>query len=97
MFFKKKSPALPSVRIEDGGAVLYEGLLKDLPIKEAVILEKSVHFFDDPEPCYIHRNAVRMRLTQELLEELISSPDGVPGANLLAWADFSHIERCTLL
>lgn len=36
MFFRKKSaaPALPSVRILSGDKIVYEGLLKDIPIKE---------------------------------------------------------------
>lgn len=59
MFFKKKAaaPALPSVRIRSGKKVIYEGLLKDIPIKEKVLIEKSIYFFDDPEPCFIHRDA----------------------------------------
>ena len=31
---------------------------------------KSIAFFDDPDPCYIHRSAVRVRLTEELLREI---------------------------
>ena len=47
MFFKKKTaaPALPSVRIRSGEKVIYEGLLKDIPIKEKVLIEKSIYFF----------------------------------------------------
>ena len=73
LFKKKSSPApLPSVRVLAGERVLYEGKLKDIPLKETVILEKSVHFFNDPEPCYIHRGAVRVRLTEELHQELLA-------------------------
>ena len=40
MFFKKKAaaPALPSVCIRSGEKVIYEGLLKDIPIKEEVLI-----------------------------------------------------------
>ena len=99
MFFRKKSaaPALPSVRILAGDNVVYEGLLKDLPIKETVLIEKSISFFDDPEPCFIHRNAVRVRLTEELHQELLCENDAKPGPLLISYADFSGITSCELL
>ena len=67
LFQKKKS--LPSLLLMKDGETLYDGLLKDVPLKEEIILKKSVEFFDDPEPCHIHRSAVRVRLISELLEE----------------------------
>ena len=99
MFFKKKSaaPALPSVRILAGDNVVYEGLLKDLPIKETVLIEKSISFFDDPEPCFIHRNAVRVRLTEELHQELLCENNPNPGPLLISYADLSDITSCELL
>lgn len=47
MFFKKKAaaPALPSVRIRSGKKVIYEGLLKDIPIKEKVLIGKKYLLF----------------------------------------------------
>lgn len=42
----------------------------EIPIKESVIINKSIQFFNDPEPCYIHRGAVSMRINEELMEEL---------------------------
>lgn len=54
--------------------LLYEGLWNELPLAENVILEKSIEFFDDKEPCAIHRSAVHVRLLAEL-EQLFSSPD----------------------
>lgn len=98
MFFnKKKSPDLPSVCIRSNNGILYEGLLKDIPIRENIIIEKSIRFFDDPEPCFIHRNAVRVRLTQELHQELLSKNNETPGPLLLSYADFTDIESCRLL
>ena len=55
-------------------ALLYEGFWDELPIAEKVIIEKSIEFFDDREPCVIHRTAVHVRLMAEL-EQLLSSPD----------------------
>ena len=99
MFFRKKSaaPALPSVRILAGDNVVYEGLLKDLPIKETVLIEKSISFFDDPEPCFIHRNAVRVRLTEELHTELLCENNPNPGPLLISYANLSGITSCELL
>ena len=99
MFFKKKTaaPALPSVRIRSGEKVIYEGLLKDIPIKEKVLIEKSIYFFDDPEPCFIHRDAVRVRLTDELHKELLGETSGKPGGLLLTYADLPDITSCVLL
>ena len=99
MFFRKKSaaPALPSVRILAGNHVVYEGLLKDIPIKETVLIEKSIYFFDDPEPCFIHRDAVRVRLTEELHQELLRENNAKPGPLLISYADLSGITSCELL
>ncbi len=55
-------------------ALLYEGFWDELPLAEKVIIEKSIEFFDDREPCVIHRTAVHVRLMAEL-EQLLSSPD----------------------
>ena len=87
MFFKKKTaaPALPSVRIRSGEKVIYEGLLKDIPIKEKVLIEKSIYFFDDPEPCFI------------LHQELLGETSGKPGGLLLTYADLPDITSCVLL
>ena len=99
MFFKKKAaaPALPSVCIRSGEKVIYEGLLKDIPIKEEVLIEKSIYFFDDPEPCFIHRDAVRVRLTEELHQELLGETSGKSGGLLLTYADLPDITSCVLL
>lgn len=54
--------------------LLYEGDWNKLPLTEEIILEKSIEFFNDSEPCVIHREAVHIRLLAEL-EQLIASPD----------------------
>lgn len=40
--------------------------LTSLPIKEQIIIDKSIEFFSDPEPCFIHRSAVMKRLITEI-------------------------------
>lgn len=37
-----------------------------LPFKEQMIISKSIEFFSDPEPCFIHRSAVMKRLMAEM-------------------------------
>ncbi len=97
MLFKKKSPAQPSISIRSREQLLYEGLLRDVPLKEAVIIEKSIRFFDDPEPCFIHRNAVRVRLISEIQKELLERDTESPGSLLLSYVDFEDITACCLL
>lgn len=93
MLFKPKK-TLPVLQLSTGNTLLYDGHLKDLPLKEEIILQKSVEFFDDPEPCHIHRSAVRTRLTAELLQELTEATDSSPGPLLKAYADIPEITRC---
>ena len=98
IMFKKKKPesSLPSVTVSGKNGILYQGLLKDIPLKDSVIIEKSIYFFNDPEPCYIHRGAVRVRLTHELLQELEKASSNAPGPLLCAYADFEEITECSL-
>lgn len=58
------------VTVCGGGEILYDGLLEEIPIKEEMILNYSIRFFQDPEPCYIHRGAVRIRIVEEMAQEL---------------------------
>ena len=72
MFLKpKKKRYLTVIQNE---TILYEGLWDELPLAEGVIIEKSIEFFDDREPCAIHRGAVHVRLLAEL-EQILSSPN----------------------
>jgi hypothetical protein len=48
------------------GSVLFEGALNTLSFPEKLVIEKSILFFNDEEPCYIHRGAVAARLFGEL-------------------------------
>lgn len=63
---------------------LYTGNIYSLPIRNEAIIQKSIDFFDDPEPCTIHRNAVYTRLCAEIelyimeLGEYCVSIDSLP-------------------
>lgn len=41
-------------------------LEEEFPLKKPVIVEKSIQFFDDPTPCYLHENAVKVRMLEEI-------------------------------
>ena len=69
MFRKKKEKEKEKViRVCLKGEEVYRGTMTDLPLKEEIILSKSDEFFNDPNPCFIHRSAVRVRLIAELEE-----------------------------
>lgn len=65
-----------NVRIVADGIVIYHGKWNDLPIGEETMLRKSREFFDDPEPCYIHRAGVRLKLLTEIGELLMRTDAG---------------------
>jgi hypothetical protein len=46
--------------------VLFTGPLETLRFPEKLIAAKSLNYFNDPEPCFIHRGAVEVRLFEEL-------------------------------
>lgn len=69
MFQNRKSKQQTYLNIwYEGGAKNKRYGLGEIPIKEEIIIEKSMTFFNDPEPCYIHRGAVVIRLNEEILE-----------------------------
>ena len=88
MFGKKKKQE-NEICVRLGEHEVYRGTLTDLPLKEEIILEKSEEFFNDPNPCFIHRSAVRVRLLAELEEA------ARPCATIEEW--FRHIEEYTRL
>lgn len=95
MFFRPK-PSLPFITLYADGQEIYKGLLSEIPLKENMILSKSIQFFDDPEPCHIHRRAVRVRLTEEILSECVRDRISPPGPELLACADVPQIDAYLL-
>jgi hypothetical protein len=69
--------ALPVVLTDAAGKTLYSGRIYGLPIRECVVIQKSIEFFNDPEPCYKHRGAVHTRIWAEFeqyLEKTGSQP-----------------------
>lgn len=83
MFFPRKK--VPQLVLSGEGIILYRGPLSDIPLDEDKILETSIQLYKDPEPCYIHRGAVRQHLTAELSKML----------NEATTPDFSMLEEYT--
>ena len=74
MFGKKRRKAEWRVTVRGaGGQTLAEAPLAEFPLPEAAVIRLSVEYFNDPEPCEIHRAAVRSRAMQELRE---ACPEG---------------------
>lgn len=66
---KKKNQ--PVLRLCDSlGRVLFCGEIMDLEFSEELIIRKSVEFFNDPEPCFIHRGAVIIRMQEEVCQSI---------------------------
>ena len=69
------------VHLDDN--ILFSGDLTDLPLKDEWIIKKSIEFFNDPEPCYIHRGAVTIRLLNEIWDDIIKN-----GSSESEYADY---------
>jgi len=52
------------------GCVLYEGSLLEAPIDDEYIISKCIEYFDDSNPCFIHRSAAANRIAFEMEEQL---------------------------
>ena len=97
---KKNSPLKKGelyLKFYRGEEMAFQYCLMDLPLKESVILEYSLRFFNDPAPCYIHRGAVQMRLLAELEEELKENERQPLPPKLAGWADLPWEEGLVVL
>lgn len=72
-FSRKRGEELGAhiVLTDSNGVTLFNGDIYTLPIPEDVIIQKSMEFFNDPEPCYIHKGAVCVRLWREIEMEVL--------------------------
>ncbi|QUI22288.1 hypothetical protein HZI73_08250 [Vallitalea pronyensis] len=51
--------------------IIFEGKINKLSIPKSLIKEKSMAWFQDPDPCFIHQSAVRKRLLIALEDALM--------------------------
>jgi hypothetical protein len=63
---KKKVPVL--TLYDASGVKIFDGALSAWPIPERDVIQLSVRYFNDPEPCHLHRSAVCQRAYLEILE-----------------------------
>lgn len=88
MFRKKK---IPCIEVRQGESVLYRGTVEELPLDHDAVVQKSIEFFDDANPCYIHETAVRVRLIGEM-EKRIEEGENVLDL-VRQYSVFSHADR----
>ena len=65
--------------------IIFHGRITSLPLEEEVIIQKSIEFFNDECPCFIHRSAVMKRLfveIEEYLDKIVTE-----GRTHFLWAD----------
>lgn len=68
LFKNHAKKTVKHISVYEGERIAYDGKWEELPFAEKIIIEYSIRFFDDPTPCFIHRDAVRVRLLAELEE-----------------------------
>ncbi|KPU42398.1 hypothetical protein OXPF_41830 [Oxobacter pfennigii] len=57
-----------AVDMEDN--IIFDKKPTALPLKEELIISDSIKFFNDPEPCMIHRSAVMKRIYLNIIDSL---------------------------
>lgn len=55
------------------GKIISKRKLTSVPLKDEIIISKSIEFFNDAEPCMIHRSAVMARLYSEIGNYIIKA------------------------
>lgn len=86
MFGRRKAALL--ALYGPSGEEVYRGELAAWPLPEQEIVRLSIRFFNDPEPCHIHRAAVCQRALMELIGSHLGAqraPVERLGAEKAAW------------
>lgn len=73
--------------IDKTGKVLFDSYVTSLPLKEEMIIDLSIEFFNDDEPCFIHRSAIMKRLFAEIEDSLVDG--GFKSDEEILWEDLS--------
>jgi hypothetical protein len=76
---------------DDKGQAIMERKLTAIPLKEEAIIRRSIEFFNDPEPCMIHRSAVMKRIYMEFYE--FFSQNLQEGKHKLLWNEIPGVLR----
>lgn len=101
MFGSKKKKTKKKFSIFAGGKEVFRAPLIEIPLKEETIIQKSIQFFDDPEPCYIHRGAVVTRLADEMAQACEESGGKLSGETLpekfIQYLTFENVESIEII
>ena len=64
----RETPLMPAyLQLRDAeGIIIYDDRIDRMAVKEDHVIELSIQFYNDPEPCFIHRGAVLSRIFVEL-------------------------------
>lgn len=87
MFGRKKKTAMLTL-YGAAGEETFSGELATWPIPDSEVVRLSIRYFNDPEPCHIHRSAVCQRAFLEILDaHLGAEKESVErmGAEKAAW------------
>lgn len=77
--------------------IIFDGELMNIPIKEDVLIKRSIELFDDEDPCIIHQSYIAKEFSQALLE-LFGVNKVIQGENYtdeLYFLDFTEIDQLT--
>ena len=66
MFWRKKRLRAMMALADEAGTPLYQGPQDQYILPEAEVVRLSILYFNDPEPCAIHRGAVCQRVLMEM-------------------------------
>lgn len=87
------------IQIETNDKIVYSGRLIDIPIKEEVIIKKSIELFDDEDPCIIHKSYV-IKEFADIILQLLRNNDNIVNTsdflNELSFIDIPNIDACTI-
>jgi len=77
--------------INKDNVVLFNDKLINLPLKEKVIIDKSILYYNDPSPCFIHRSSIVKKMLYNFQTYIESQL--LEGKRELIWGDIPKEER----
>ncbi len=88
------------IMIKKDNEILFDGHPLDLPIKQDLLVEKSVEMFDDQTPCIIHQtyviesfiDALLSKFKKQLNQDIQLSSE----INEIKFIDIKDIESCII-
>jgi hypothetical protein len=88
------------ITIKNDNEILFDGHPLDLPIKQEMLIDKSVEMFDDKNPCIIHQtyviesfiDALITRFKKHLNEDIKLSGE----IEEIKFIDIKNIESCII-